>query len=113
MELETESQPTSSDISDEMRLAAATKQVVVTPLHADVTPDAPSEASIVNKPVVDTPIANLPSDSETTRAVTPPVEAVAQPLAAPGAQKRWVIAGSSIGFACATLLVIYIAIRHK
>lgn len=70
MEFEPEhKQVSSDDISDDQRIEAATRRLILEPLHADITPDDISDDYIANGHILDSPIANIECDTETT---TPP-----------------------------------------
>lgn len=56
----------SGDVTDETRLSAATKRVTLTPLHEDVHPELKADGSAGGESGVDVPLANVPSDMEST-----------------------------------------------
>lgn len=70
-----------SEVTDETRLSAATKRVTLTPLHDDVHPDLKPDGSAGGEGGVDVPIANVPSDMESTSgAAAQPKPEVATPV---------------------------------
>lgn len=67
MEFETRSADASPEVSDTQRLAASARKIELTPLHADVAPDALAEdvpASVLNGGIL--PVASVASDTEDT-----------------------------------------------
>lgn len=67
MELETNtSGDKSPDISDAERRAASSRQTTVAPLHQDVVAEDDSEEMTVNQHILEGPLANSPSESEST-----------------------------------------------
>lgn len=67
MELETNtSGDKSPDISDAQRLEASSRPSIVTPLHQDVTAEEDSDEMTVNQHILEGPLANSPSESEST-----------------------------------------------
>ena len=70
MEFEPENKQVSSDdVSYKQSIEAATRRLILEPLHADITPDDISDDYIANRHILDQPIANIECDTETT---TPP-----------------------------------------
>ena len=53
-----------SPVSDEQRRLAEAKKVTVQPLHADIQPEDQPDAEIVAQHMHETPLANIPSDTE-------------------------------------------------
>jgi hypothetical protein len=68
MEFDTNSQDRSSDISDEMRLEASSRQATIAPIHDDLAPDEKSDELVATEHILASPIANIPTDSESTTA---------------------------------------------
>lgn len=67
MEIETNtSGDKSPDISDAQRLAASTRVSTLAPLHEGVTADEDSPEMTVNRHILDGPLGNSPSETETT-----------------------------------------------
>lgn len=56
----------SPDISDEARLLASAKQTTVTPLHDDIEAESEPDELIANQHILQGPIANSASESEST-----------------------------------------------
>lgn len=56
----------SPDIDDATRIAAATRQMIMSPLHSDIAPDDLSDDIVVNQHIIQPPIANVGTDTETT-----------------------------------------------
>ena len=112
MELENDSQSATSDISDEVRRAATMKQIILDPLHADIAPESPSDEFTVNQHTAGTPIANLPSDSETTHTSIAPPEVASLPPAITHKSARWAIISGSIIVLSIVILTIYLITRR-
>ncbi|HEY5695797.1 MAG TPA: hypothetical protein VIQ80_03105 [Candidatus Saccharimonadales bacterium] len=53
-----------SPVSDEQRRLAEAKKVTLQPLHADVQPEDLPDAEIVSQHLHETPLANIPTDTE-------------------------------------------------
>jgi hypothetical protein len=53
-----------SPVSDEQRRLAEAKKVTLQPLHADIRPEDRPDAEIVAQHMHETPLANIPSDTE-------------------------------------------------
>ncbi|MGB4762077.1 MAG: hypothetical protein WBP12_01815 [Candidatus Saccharimonas sp.] len=69
MEVDTTTAPKGSpELTDEIRLSAATKRVTLTPLHIDVQPELKPDGSAGGGQGLDIPIANIPSEMERTGA---------------------------------------------
>ena len=72
MEFETKKTDPATGISEIDRLTASTKQVTLTPIHTDVNADDMSDEYVVNQHILESPMANLETDTEVTAAYCPP-----------------------------------------
>ena len=68
MEFEQKTADRSSDISNEARLAATSRKVVLEPIHTNVVPEEAADGAAIVRPT-DVPIANVASDMEATSAM--------------------------------------------
>lgn len=81
MEFETENKGQQSDnVTDEARLAASSKRVTLSPLHAEIVPDSPAEEAAASHHVLEPPIGNIPSDQESTDAASLATVSPAEPV---------------------------------
>lgn len=76
MEPEINNKETSGDISDQMRADAATRRLVVTPLHDDIFAEELTDDRMVADHLNGVPVANLPIDTEATAAYDSTQQAV-------------------------------------
>ncbi len=67
MEFEANTQDKSPEVSDSVRLAASTRQVILQPIDEDVQVDLPDDY-VANQHILEGPIANISTDSESTAA---------------------------------------------
>lgn len=61
-----QNQKVNSDIDAATRLAAATRQLTLSPVHANVIPDDIPDELLANQRIMQGPIANIPIDAEVT-----------------------------------------------
>lgn len=54
------------EITDEVRLAASSKRVTLSPLHTEVVPDEPADELTASHHVQEPPIGNIAIDQEST-----------------------------------------------
>jgi hypothetical protein len=64
--MESEGQLQTNDVDDATRLAASARTLTLTPISDNVVPDDEPDDLVVARHVLAPPIANIPSDEETT-----------------------------------------------
>jgi len=68
MELERATSPTGT-VDEATRLAASNRQFTLNPVHDDVIPEDEPDDLVASKHILEPPIANITTDTETTIAV--------------------------------------------
>lgn len=110
MEFETDNKPKeSSGLTDEQRLQASAKRVVLTPIHEDISADAMSDEFVASQHILEPPIANVDSDTEAT---APPVatEASSATVATSSNNHAGIIVASVIGGLVVVGVLVYLLV---
>ena len=66
MEFDQNKQEVVADVPEAVRMAASTRNLTITPLSTDIVPEDEPDDIIAARHIIGSPIANVPSDAETT-----------------------------------------------
>lgn len=100
-----------SPVSDEQRRLAEAKKVTLQPLHADIQPEDQPDAEIVAQHMHETPLANIPSDTEQDTLPVQPSKELLERKDTKKPARTGVILAVTLPVAILTLVAAYLLLK--
>lgn len=105
MEFEADKTTPTNGISDAERLAASTRRLELTPVHADISPDSLPDEVVATQHIVQGALGNIPTESEATTTQQPIQQQ--QPTATPKHRHLALATGVAATLAIASLTAVF------
>ena len=102
MDIGNDSQSNMASVSDDVRLEASNRKLVMTPVHDDISPDDLPDEVVALHNTMAPAIANAPSDTEVT--VAGPSSSATAPSTSPSAHHMALYASLSVVLLLGTIL---------